>query len=164
MRCSMTWMVLLACAGCAGSGDSDNDDGGGFYEAPEIPSGPLEGVIGGQPWSMQGGTSSFGWTSKSDVDMHSAAMTASNLVCPDDAFGEDRVEIEFPDETGEWLIGESDTFVQIYVGDQSIWTNQGRIRIDAISDTQIDGAMVLDADEDNSIGGSFTLTRCDQDE
>jgi len=134
---------------------------GGDDDLLEIPDGPLEGVIGGQDWAFASGTTdSF----LSDGDAFWVSLLDTEGDCG--SFGDgNKLLTQLPTETGEYELGLSQNVTFVVQTDdavENLVATEGVLRVDDITDTTVEAAIVAEYDDSNSVGGSFTVTICEQ--
>ena len=154
---SMRWLVMVLAAMACGGGAEPSGGGEGLgATVPEIPSGPLQGTIDGTAWQAGEGAG-FAY----DDGQLEGELTEADLTCDEGAdFDDLTVEIEVPSEPGTYALGGPDASVLLLTRNGSVFTTVGQIRVDSVTDTRVEGALVVEADDDNSVGGSFALTVC----
>lgn len=123
------------------------------------------GVIGGTPWTFVSGTAKPTFD-----DPHRLEIVLNNEEFADPCsgfnFGKVSVMTRVSATPGETIFGEGDpmqTATFFYQNDQggaNMFVFDGKVKIDAISDTEVVGSFLGKYDSQNNVNGSFKLVRC----
>jgi hypothetical protein len=151
MRSLSFLLVLAAC----GKGDDEET-----FDFSQIDDGPLEGIIGGQPWAFDSAaTDGF----LSDEDGFFTTFSSTPISC--DGYGSggggDQLISFLPLEPAEVTLSLSDSvtfFVEATF--ENLVATSGGIRIDSVTDDTIEGALYATFDGDNEVNGTFTVAIC----
>lgn len=146
--------LVLALAACNGGDDGEFDFG-------SIPSGPLEGTIGGEAWTFSSGhTDSF---LDDESDFFGIFYSQDNIGCDDWSVDAGNNLIgAVPTAPGEYEFSLSQN-VTFYVDatQENLVATDGGIVVDSVEGGVVRGAMFATYDEDNEVGGEFELVICE---
>jgi hypothetical protein len=139
-------MLALALGACGG----DDFD---------IPTTPLAGTVGGQPWTFVAGeTDAF--LSDGEDDFFASFYAETFTACGFGGPSGNHLIVAVPKEVGDYdfSLSQNMTFV---VGDsQNLVTTEGRIVVDEVTATVVRGGLHGTLDDDNEVSGRFELTIC----
>ena len=155
MRNFKTMAILFALLLTAAACGDDAEDSASMTIADQ----PLAGTIGGTAWTAQSGSA------QPSGDELSVTLYGEAVEDPCGFVDSDVPQMLFsvPNEEGEWELGFDNGRTVTFVVPPSTNTiaTQGRVRIDAISDTAVTGGLVADAGADDNASGTFELTMCE---
>lgn len=151
----LTSALLAALLVGCGSKDEGDD-----ASSTELSTGVLSGTVGGMPWTLATmETDSF----LSDETSFGANAYAEAVTACSGAFADTpQLLTQLPRTAGEYPLSLSGPTVTFYLPSTSdnLIATAGVIRIDAVTDTQVTGALQAEFDAANSVNGTFTATIC----
>jgi hypothetical protein len=131
-------------------------DGGSGYDIPSV---PLSGKIGGQPWIVATAkTTSF----LSSAEQFAVTMYADSFpACTGSPSGGNELLVDLPTQPSDTSLSPSMS-ATFYVadGNQSLVVTEGRVKVDAITAAAITGGLSIQLDGDNNVSGTFQVTIC----
>ncbi len=123
---------------------------------------PLMGQLAGLTWSVGSGETDAFLSQDDDYFalLYADSFTPCNMEAPQ---GVDHLILNLPKEVGEWELGPSRTMtfvVQQGDGPLNLISNEGKLRVDSITDDTIAGGIHAVYDADNEVDGTFTVAIC----
>ncbi|MFN0245289.1 MAG: hypothetical protein ACKV2T_00180 [Kofleriaceae bacterium] len=141
--------VLLSVGATACTISTSNED---------IVDATLAGVVAGQSWNFVAGhTSAF--LSEGEDDFFASLYPSTFTPCGFNEPSGPHIIVAIPKTTGDFEMGfgRNMTFVD---GSNNLVSLDGRIRVDAVSATNVTGGLVASYDSDNEVNGTFDVTIC----
>jgi len=154
---SRTLVLALLLTACSG-GDADDEETDGF-DPSVIPSGPLEGLIGGEPWTFASGvTDSF---LDDEEDFFTTFYGVDAVSCDDWPEDGNHLVGSVPTEPGTYEFGFTQN-VTFYIREtnENLVATTGGMVVDSVDGGVAKGAMFATFDEDNEVGGEFEVVIC----
>jgi len=152
---SRSLVLALLLSACSGGDEED------AFDVSSIPSGPLQGVIGGEAWSFGSGiTDSF---LSDDSDFFTTFYALDDVGCDDwSVDGGNHLLGSVPTSPGAFAFDLSQN-VTFYIQDtnENLVATEGGIVVDSVDGGIVRGAMLATYDADNEVGGSFEVAICE---
>lgn len=125
---------------------------------PRIDDGPLAGQVAGADWTVAGGEATGDGDTVS-VDLYGSSYAACDELPPD----EPQLLFSMPTTPGEYKLGlfRGQTITFVPSPGENLIAVQGLLRVDSVTETEVSAGLVADFDGDNSVSGTFTITRCE---
>ena len=121
------------------------------------------GEIGGEEWTYRSGRASLDQDGEFSISLFGED---SDTPCTYAAFDEDKIIFDLPDEVGSFQLGLGSLTVTLVEdrGDEAPMNyiaTSGTVETLELSDTELVGRMVVEADDANWMNGNFTLPICE---
>ena len=125
----------------------------------EISSGNLMGSVEGQPWAFQTGHTDFYLSKNGDTffaELYAGAYTPCTGSPPTGA----HLIVSVPKATGDYPMNLSRNMTFVTASSDNLIATTGRIVVDAVTATSVEGGLHGIYDGHNEVDGHFTLTVC----
>ncbi len=121
------------------------------------------GEIGGEEWSYRSGRARLDQNGEYSISLFGED---SDTPCSYAAFDEDKIIFDLPDEVGSFqlIMGSFTVTLVEDRGDEAPMNyiaTSGTVETLELSDTELVGRMVVEADDDNWMNGNFSLPICE---
>ena len=137
--------------------------GTGVGCAPAYLDQDASGQIGGEDWTYRSGRARLDQDGEYSISLFGEE---SDTPCTYAAFDEDKIIFDLPDEVGSFQLGLG-TFTVTLVEDRgdeapmNYIATSGTVETLELSDTELGGRMLVEADEANWMNGNFSLPICE---
>lgn len=123
----------------------------------DIDPGNLSGVVGGQTWSFQAG-STDGFLSSGQTDFYATLYPVAYAACGTEPDGP-HIIVSVPKIVGDYDfdLSRNMTFVD---GADNLISIDGRIVVDSVTSDHVSGGLHGTYDIDNEVNGQFDITVC----
>lgn len=118
---------------------------------------PLQGLIGGQPWTAQLGITDPVLSSDAQVYAH---LTSGSLTC-EDVPRDTGVHLRIPTREAEYSLSESRVVMITLTDGTELDAIEGVLQVHAVTQDTLRGALRAYVDDANYVEGDFTVVRCE---